>query len=301
MSDADQFDQTRELLSRIRAIEIKTRKIVDNVFSGEYHTVFKGMGMEFSEVRPYQPGDDIRVMDWNVTARAGEPYVKIFKEERELTLNLLVDLSASGAFGSVDRFKGEVAAEICAALSFSAIKNNDKVGLLAFTDQVETFIKARKGRSHALRLIRDILRFKPVGRRTKIVTALDYLNRVEKKKSIVFLVSDFIDQNYEQALRATARKHDLIAIRIVDPRERTLPNVGRILLTDAETGEEVIVNTANATVRKKYEQNARAHDRKISRTFLTAGVDEIVVEIDKPIYDPIVKFFRKREQRRRFG
>lgn len=290
-----------ESLKRIREIEIRTRKIVDNVFSGEYHTIFKGLGMEFSEVRQYQPGDDIRTMDWNVTARAGEPYVKVFREERELTLMLVVDVSASGAFGSHDSFKVEIAAELSAALAFSAIKNNDKVGLLAFTDRIERYIEPRKGRAHVLRLIRDIMFHQPEGFKGGIGPALEYLHRTQKKKAIVFLISDFIDEGFERQLTVTGKKHDLIAVRLDDPRERVLPNVGRMALSDAETGEIVVVNTSDYAVRTEYEQKQKKRRDRLEKIFRSSGVDQILIECEKPYYEPMIRFFRERERRRRFG
>ena len=290
-----------ESLKKIREIEIRTRKIVDNVFSGEYHTIFKGMGMEFSEVRQYQPGDDIRTMDWNVTARAGEPYVKVFKEERELTMMLVVDVSASGAFGSHENYKVEIAAELSAALAFSAIKNNDKVGLLAFTDKIEQYIEPRKGRAHVLRLIRDIMFHKPEGFGGGIASALEYLYQVQKKKAIVFLISDFIDEGFERQLTATGKKHDLIAVRLDDPRERTLANVGRMALSDAETGEVVVVNTSDYNVRAEYEEKQKLRRERLDKIFRASGVDQIKIECEKPYFEPMVRFFKERERRRRFG
>ncbi len=289
-----------DLVRRMREIEIKTRKVVSEVFSGEYHSAFKGRGMEFSESRPYQPGDDIRTMDWNVTARAREPFVKVFREERELTLMLLVDLSASGAFGSAEKFKSEVAAEICATLAFSAIKNNDKVGLLAFTDRVELFIAPKKGRTHVLRLIRDILFFEPEGKRTDISFALEHLNMVIKKKAIAFLVSDFRAEGYDKALKATAKKHDLIVIRIVDPRERQLPDIGYITLRDAETGETITVNSSNDTLRKEYEAAVAAETAERDRLFASAGADQVVIQTDRSYIEPLIRFFKIRERRVRF-
>lgn len=299
--DTESATLPTELLAKIRQIEIRTRKVVDNVFSGEYHTIFKGRGMEFSEVRQYQPGDDIRSMDWNVTARAGEPYVKVFKEERELTLMLVVDVSASGNFGSHERFKVEIAAEICAALAFSAIKNSDKVGLLSFTDQIEQYIKPKKGRAHVLRLIRDVLFHKPKGRGGGIGAALDYLNKVQKKKAIVFLISDFIDSGFERQLNVTSKKHDLVAVRLDDPRERILPDVGRINLHDAESGQMVMVNTSDYAIRKEYEEKQKTRRDNLKQLFGASGVDEVLIDCERPYFDPLIRFFKQRERRRRFG
>ena len=228
---------TKELLKQVRQIEIKTRGVVNEVFSGEYHSVFKGRGMEFSEVREYQIGDDIRTIDWNVSARFGHPYVKIFEEERELTLMLLVDLSGSLVFGSVEKTKQQIAAELTAILAFSAMKNNDKVGLILFTDQIEKFVPPRKGKSHVLRIIREVLSFEPRGNKTSIKAALEYFNHSVKKKSIAFLISDFIDDGYDRILRIVGKKHDLVNILLEDPRETEIPKVGLIKLKDAETGK----------------------------------------------------------------
>jgi len=290
-----------EFLRRIREIEIRARRVVNNVFSGEYHSAFKGRGMEYAESRPYQPGDDIRVMDWNVTARANAPFVKMFREERELTLMLMVDMSASERFGSVERFKSEVATELCAALAFSAIKNNDKVGLIAFTDRIELFIPPKKGRSSVLRLIRDILFFKPEGRGTDIGATLDYLNMVVKKRAIVFLVSDFRAGGYASSLKATARKHDLIAVPVIDPRETSLPDAGIVRMRDAETGEVVTVDTSDPLLRREYEESLRAESRERDRLFALAGVDQVVIHSDKSYMEPLVKFFKAREKRYKLG
>ena len=246
----------KEILKRVRRIEITTRGMVNDVFSGEYHSVFKGRGVEFSEVRQYQIGDDIRTIDWNVTARYGEPFVKVFEEERELTVILMVDASSSGEFGTVELMKGEIAVEICALLAFSAIKNNDNVGLLIFTDKVEKFVPPRKGKSHVLRVLRELLYFRPEDRRTDIRTALDYLNRVVRRRSVVFLVSDFLSPNYEKALRIANRKHDVVAIQVVDPRETELPEVGYIELEDAETGEITLLDTGREEVRAVFARRA---------------------------------------------
>ena len=227
----------KELLKQVRQIEIRTKGLVNQVFSGEYHSVFKGRGMEFSEVREYNFGDDIRNIDWNVTARFGHPYIKIFEEERELTVILLVDLSGSLAFGTIDKTKQQIAAELSAILAFSALKNNDKVGLFLFSDKIEKFIPPRKGRKHVLRMIRELLSFKPEGKMTNIKAALEYMNHAVKKKSIVFLISDFMDEGYEKILRIVGKKHDLIGIVINDQREKSIPKMGLVKFTDSETGE----------------------------------------------------------------
>nr|NIP98064.1 DUF58 domain-containing protein [Akkermansiaceae bacterium] len=242
----------RELAKKIRYIQIYTSKAVNDLLAGEYHSVFKGQGMEFEEVREYQPGDDVRSIDWNVTARMGEPYVKRFREERELTVLFAVDLSASGDFGSTDKLKNEAAAEICALLAFSAIKNNDKVGLVVFTDTVELFVPPAKGTSHVLRLIRDLLGFKPRQACTDIAAAVDYLGKVAQKRAVVFLVSDFLESGFERALRTVGKRHDVIAVSITDPVEVKMPNVGLVELEDAETGELIEIDTGSAAFRKRY-------------------------------------------------
>jgi len=290
-----------DLPARIREIEIRARKVVNNIFSGEYHSIFKGHGMEFSEVRPYQPGDDIRSMDWNVTARYGEPFIKVFHEERELVMTLLVDLSASGDFGSISRFKSEIAAELCAVLAFSAIKNNDKVGLIAFTDKVELYIAPKKGRTHVLRLIRELLYFRPERNGTNILSALDYMNKVIRKKSIVFLVSDFMSGAYESALRATAKKHDLIAVRMCDPREESLPETGYVAMRDAETGANFVIDTSDRKLREEYSKAIEEENKSRDRMLASAGVDQVVISSDKSYIEPLIKFFSLREKRRRFG
>lgn len=288
---------TQELLKKVRRIEIKTRGIVDQIFSGEYHSVFKGRGIEFSEVREYQYGDDIRIIDWNVSARFNRPYVKIFEEERELTVMLLVDFSKSSQYGTRTALKNEIAVEICACLAFSAIKNNDKVGAILFTDEIEKFIPPKKGKSHILRILRELLFFKPKGTNTSIKNGLEYLNRVIKKRSITFLISDFYDTNFENPLRLVGRKHDLIAIHLIDPTEKELPKIGIVKFSDAETGSEAWVDTTNEEVRKKYSEFWLTEKNKLQRLFITSKVDKIDVSIDKPYYTPIVDFFKLRERR----
>lgn len=295
------FQSASGLPARIREIEIRARKVVNNIISGEYHSIFKGHGMEFSEVRPYQPGDDIRTMDWNVTARYGEPFIKVFHEERELVMTLIVDLSASGDFGSEHRLKSEIAAELCAVLAFTAIQNNDKVGLIVFTDKVELYIAPKKGRTHVLRLIRELLYFHPERSGTDIVSALDYLNKVTRKKSIVFLVSDFMSQNYESVLRATAKKHDLIAVRMSDPREESLPDAGYIAMRDAESGMNAVVDTSDRRLRAEYAKTIEEENRNRGKMFIAAGVDQVVINIVKSYIEPLIKFFKLRGKRRRFG
>lgn len=288
---------TAELLKKVRQIEIKTRGMVNHLFSGEYHSVFKGRGMEFSEVREYQYGDDIRKIDWNVTARNNKPFIKIFEEERELTVMLLVDVSKSGQFGTVEAMKTETAAEICAVLAFSAIRNNDKVGVILFSDTVEKFIAPKKGKSHILRIVRELLSYKPTGTGTNISGALEYLNHVIKKRSISFLMSDFIDKEYENALRIVSKRHDVIALTLNDPRERELPNIGMIKMKDAETGIERWIDTSNSLIQKSFRQYWSDHESRLRHTLLSTKVDRINVEIDKPYIRPLVDFFKMRESR----
>ncbi|OGU54469.1 MAG: hypothetical protein A2V66_00880, partial [Ignavibacteria bacterium RBG_13_36_8] len=251
---------TKELLKQVRQIEIKTRGIVNEVFSGEYHSVFKGRGMEFSEVREYQIGDDIRSIDWNVTARFGHPYVKIFEEERELTVMLLVDMSGSLVFGTSEKTKQQIAAEISAILAFSAMKNNDKVGLILFTDQIEKFVPPKKGRSHVLRIIREVLSFEPHGNKTNIKGVLEYFNHAVKKRAIVFLISDFIDQGYDKILKIVGKKHDLIGINLKDPRERELPRSGLLKMRDAETGQIRYIDTNSKEIQNWFNSYLKKAD-----------------------------------------
>ena len=289
---------SKELAKKIRYIQIYTSKAVNDVLAGEYHSVFKGQGMEFDEVRGYQPGDDIKTIDWNVTARTGHPYVKRYVEEREITVFFLVDLSRSGNFGSHEKLKNEIAAEFCALLAFSAIKNNDKVGLIVFTDTIELFIPPAKGTSHVLRLIRELLFFEPGKIRKKtgtdIALALDYLGRVLHKRGVVFLVSDFLDQNFEKPLRVLARRHDLIAVTVSDPRELALPDVGLLEIQDAETGEIVVIDTGSKTVRSRYTHLAEEKNRALSDLFQSTGIDQIQLLTDRDYVLDLVKFFRKR-------
>ncbi len=289
---------SKELARKIRYIEIYTNKAVNDVLAGEYHSVFKGRGMEFDEVREYTPGDEIRTIDWNVTARMGHPYVKRFVEERELTVMFLVDLSASGAFGSTGKLKSELAAEVCALLAFSAIKNNDKVGLVIFTDAIELYIPPKKGASHVLRLIREVLGFRPRGKGTDIVCALDFLGRVMHRRAVVFLLSDFLAEGFEKRLRVAARRHDLIAVPVADPRELELPDAGLIELEDAETGELVLVDTSDEGFRKRYAAQAREREARLRELFHSAGIDSIPVRNGKDPVRDLVVFFRRRERRR---
>ena len=288
---------TKELLKQVRQIEIKTRGLVNEVFSGEYHSVFKGRGMEFSEVREYQPGDDVRSIDWNVSARMGHPYSKVFEEERELTVMLLVDVSSSGSFGTTRQLKREVAAELSAVLAFSAIKNNDKVGLLIFSDQIEKFIPPRKGKKHVLRVIREILFYKPRQAQTDLNIALEYLNRIIKRRSTVFLISDFLSENYEKSLQVINKKHDIIAISITDPREVSLPNVGLIDLEDAETGETILIDTSDSSLRRKFKRDVLERGNERETFFKSIGVDYINILTDRSYVEPITRFFHMRARR----
>lgn len=287
----------REILKKVRHIEIATKGLVNEVFSGEYHSVFKGRGMTFSEVREYQYGDDIRSIDWNVTARAGAPFVKIYEEERELTVILVVDVSASGNFGTQERMKGEVAVELSAVLAFSAIKNNDKIGLILFSDRIEKFVPPRKGRRHVLRVLRELLYHRPQGRGTDIGGALEYLSRVVPRRSVVFLVSDFFGQGFSRPLSVAGRRHDLIAVRMQDVREKSLPPLGLVEMEDPETGERVVVNTSNQDFRDAFEERNRKSSEQLSRDFLRSQVDVIEIETGQPYVKPLMRFFRTRIRR----
>ncbi len=287
----------KEVLKKIRRIEIRTKKLVNDLFSGEYHSTFKGQGMEFEEVRQYEPGDDIRLIDWNVTARTGYPHIKKFKEERELSVVLLVDASSSGQFGTRKRFKSETAAELCALLAFSAIKNNDKVGLIIFTDSIEKFVPPKKGRGHVLRLIREILYFRPQGTQTDIGGALEYFTKVIKRKSVVFLVSDFLSEGFYKPLQIANKKHDIIAVKITDPRETRFENVGLIELEDAETGEVIMVDTASRTFRREFAARAQEDTSALEKGFKLINLDFINIHTDQSYIVPLINFFKVRERR----
>ena len=290
---------TTELIRKIRRIEITTRRLVNESFAGEYHSVFKGRGMEFDEVRPYQRGDDVRSIDWNVTARTGEPYVKRYLEERELTVMLAVDASGSGEFGTVNRFKRELAAELAAVMSFAATTNNDKVGLMIFSDRIELFIPPRKGRSHALRLIRDMLVFQPEGQGTDIKLALDTINLVLKRRSIIFLVSDFLvePETYRRPLFITNRHHDVIAIDLHDPLEREMADVGLVTLEDAETGALRLVDTSSRTWRNHFARRVERYESEKEEVFTAAGVDRIHVTTERDYVPGLTSFFKERARR----
>jgi uncharacterized protein (DUF58 family) len=290
----------REILKKVRQIEIRTNREVTDVLGGQYHSVFKGRGMEFEEVREYLPGDEVRAIDWNVTARFGHPFIKKFKEERELTVMLLVDVSGSGQFGSVRQTKNELAAELAAVLAFSAVRNNDKVGLVMFTDAVEKYVPPKKGRRHVLRVVREILAFKPAGRGTDIVRALDYLNQVQRRRAVTFLLSDFQvgdTETLSRKLRVTGSRHDLVALSLRDPREETLPAVGLLELRDNETGERVLLDTFDARVRDRYEQTARQRFDQLRRLLRNSACDHVEIRTDLDYLKPLVQFFRSREQR----
>lgn len=288
----------KELLRKVRQIEIRTSRIVNDVFAGQYHSAFRGRGMEFEEVFPYQIGDDVRLIDWNVSARYGEPFVKKYREERELTVMLVVDASRSGLFGSGRQFKLDLAAELCAVLAFSAIRSNDKVGLILFTDQVEKYVPAKKGTLHVLRIIRELLYHEPVGRGTDIAEAIGFLNRVTIRKSVCFLVSDFLAEGYEPTLRIARRRHDLIPIIITDPRELELPNTGFIELEDPETGEVVLVDTSSRALRNSYAAGRQQQVAERDQMFRRMDTDTIAIRTDRPYVELLVRFFRKRERRR---
>jgi uncharacterized protein (DUF58 family) len=291
------MEKTTEILKRIRTLEIKTRGLVETAFAGDYHSVFKGRGMNFEDVREYQPGDEIRAIDWNVTARLGTAFVKKFTEERELTVILIVDVSASGNFGSSAQSKRELAAEVACLLAFSAIRNNDKVGLILFSDRVELFIPPKKGRSHTLRLIREILFFQPQGRGTDPALALDYLNNVVTRRAVIFFISDFQAPEFSHALAVSGRRHDFIAIHIEDEREEVLPNIGIITLEDAETGEQVEINTADRTTRQRFADLAEGWKAELARTLRRNNIDAIALRTGRDYLPALRAFFKQRERR----
>lgn len=299
-------DQTREVLKKVRQIEIRTKRLVSDTLAGQYHSVFKGRGMNFDSVREYVPGDEVRAIDWNVTARAGRPFVKKFVEERELTLLLMVDVSASGDFGSRTQSKRELAAEIASVLAFSAIKNSDKVGLLLFTDRVELCVPPRKGRRHVLRIVRDVLSFEPNGRGTDLAHALKFANDISDRRSIVFLLSDFQTPNsspeaiadFRLALRQVNRRHDLVALPIEDPHERELPDLGLVALEDAETGEMIEIDTANSAVRERFSEIAHARSEQLQKLFNREAIDSFRLSTDRPYVADLMIFFKNRARKR---
>lgn len=286
---------TKELLKKVRKIEIKTRRLSDHIFSGEYHTSFKGRGMTFSEVRQYQFGDDVRAIDWNVTARYNEPYVKVFEEERELTMMLMVDVSGSESFGTQNSFKKDIVTEIAATMAFSATQNNDKIGLILFSDEIELFIPPKKGRSHVLRIIRELIEFKPKSHKTNLSQALKFLSGVIKKKAIVFVISDFMtDDIYEQTLKIAGKKHDLTGIRVYDAREEKMPNLGMVNMLDAETGETLLVNTGSKSVRLEYEKYYQEKIKYFKETFSRCGSGTVNSRVDESYVTKLLGYFKSR-------
>lgn len=286
--------ETKDLLKKVRKIEIKTRRLSDHIFSGEYHTSFKGRGMTFSEVRQYQYGDDIRAIDWNVTARYNEPYVKVFEEERELTMMLMVDISGSEHFGTKAEFKKDIITEIAATLAFSATQNNDKIGLILFTDQIELYIPPQKGRSHVLRIIRELIEFKPQSSQTNLAQALRFLSSTQKKKAIVFVLSDFMTSDYEQTLKIASKKHDITGIRVYDIREEKMPNLGMVPMQDAETGAVAWINTASSSVRQSYEKHYREQIQYFRETFSKSGSGIVDTRVDESYVTKLLGYFKSR-------
>ena len=288
---------TIELLKKVRKIEIKTKGLSNHIFSGEYHTAFKGKGMAFSEVREYQPGDDVRSIDWNVTARYNSPFVKVFEEEREMTVILLIDVSGSSDFGTQTQLKREVATEIAAVLAFSAINNNDKIGVIFFSDKIEKFIPPKKGKSHILRIIRELITFESESKKTNIEVALKYFNNIIKKRSVCFILSDFMDTNFDKSLKIARNKHDIVALRIHDDREEILPNVGLLKVEDAESGEMRWVDSSNKKVRTNYNNNYREFEKELKQNLQSSGVDHIDIKTGKDYIKPLMNFFKNRGKR----
>jgi uncharacterized protein (DUF58 family) len=285
---------TKELLKKVRKIEIKTRRLSDHIFGGEYHSTFKGRGMTFSEVRQYQFGDDVRSIDWNVTARYNEPFVKVFEEERELTMMLMVDISGSELFGTVNQFKKSVITEISATLAFSALQNNDKVGLILFSDEVELFIPPKKGKTHVLRIIRELLEFSPKSKKTDISEALKYMSNVMKKKAIVFVLSDFIAEDYERTVKIIGNKHDVTGIRVYDPKEEKMMNLGMVQMEDAETGATHLINTQSKKVRIAYEKYYRERIEYFKNTFTKSGAGILSCRVDQSYVKKLLGYFKQR-------
>ncbi len=285
---------TKELLKKVRKIEIKTRRLSDHIFSGEYHTSFKGRGMTFSEVRQYQYGDDIRAIDWNVTARYNEPYIKVFEEERELTMMLMIDVSGSESFGSKNQFKKDIVTEIAATLAFSATQNNDKIGLILFSDEIELYIPPKKGRSHVLRIIRELIEFNPKSRKTSIEQALKFLSGTQKKKAIVFVISDFMADGYEQTLKIASKKHDITGIRVYDIREEKMPDLGMVPMLDAETGQTQLINTGSKSVRLNYEKYHQEKVKYFKETFSKSGSGVVSTRVDESYVTKLLGYFKSR-------
>ncbi len=288
--------ETQDILKKVRRIEIKTKRLSDHIFSGEYHSSFKGRGMTFSEVRPYQYGDDIRTIDWNVTARFKEPYIKVFEEERELTMMLLVDVSGSESFGTSVQQKREMITEMCATLAFSAIQNNDKVGVIFFTDEIEMFIPPKKGKSHILRIIRELVDFQPKSTGTDLNKALKYFANIMKKKTIAFILSDFMNDGYEEPLKIAAKKHDITGIRVYDRNEESIPNLGMVNMTDAETGKTMLVNTASNSVRSQYANWYQNNKKYFKNAFLKSGSGTIDTRVDRSYVKALLGYFKNREK-----
>lgn len=289
--------ETTDLLKKVRKIEIKTRGLSSQIFSGEYHSAFKGRGMAFSEVREYMPGDDIRSIDWNVTARFNHPYVKVFEEERELTVMLLVDVSGSGSFGTRKQLKRDLITELCAVLSFSAIQNNDKAGVIFFSDKIELFIPPKKGKTHILRIIRELINLEPESHGTDLGLALRYFTNMIKKRSIAFVISDFRSKNFEDALKIASRKHDTVAIRIADRHEKHLPDIGLVRMKDAETGQFRWVDTSSAAVRLEFERWNKMNTGQLETMFNRSGIDHTVIETGMNYVTPLINLFKARERR----
>ena len=286
--------ETKDLLKKVRKIEIKTRRLSDHIFSGEYHTSFKGRGMTFSEVRPYQYGDDIRSIDWNVTARYNEAHVKVFEEERELTMMLMVDISGSESFGTKNQFKKDIVTEIAATMAFSATQNNDKIGLILFSDQIELYIPPKKGRSHVLRIIRELIEFEPKSNKTDIAQALKFLSSTQKKKAIVFVISDFMSDEYEHTLKIAAKKHDITGIRVYDNRVEKMPNIGMVSMQDAETGAVQWVNTGSKSVRLNYEKYYQDKINYFKETFSKSGSGVVSTRVDESYVTKLLGYFKSR-------
>lgn len=287
----------KEVLKKIRHIEIRTTRLVNDLFGGEYVSVFKGQGIEFADVREYVPGDDIRSIDWNVTARSQQPFIKKFVEERELTVLFVVDMSGSQYFGTGERLKSEVAAEITALLAFSAVKNHDKTGLLISTDEVEKHVPVKKGKTHVLRVVREILYYQPQRKKTRLQTVLDHLNRIQRRTAVVFIISDFLDENFEKPLKILSKRHDVIAIHLKDRRETELPAVGLMEFEDRETGENILVDTSDPILRKKIQEEAVKRQEALDKLFKSMRVDKIEINAEGSYIEPLMRFFRIREQR----
>jgi uncharacterized protein (DUF58 family) len=286
--------ETKDLLKKVRKIEIKTRRLSNHIFSGEYHTSFKGRGMTFSEVRQYQYGDDIRAIDWNVTARYNEAHVKVFEEERELTMMLMVDISGSSGFGTKNALKEDIVTEIAATMAFSATQNNDKIGLILFSDQIELYIPPKKGKSHVLRIIRELIEFQPKSNKTDVAQALKFLSSTQKKKAIVFLISDFMSEDYERTLKIASKKHDIIGIRVYDIREESIPNLGVVPMLDAETGKVQLVNTGSKQVRLNYEKHYHEKVKYFKETFSKCGAGSVSSRVDESYVTKLLGYFKSR-------